>query len=190
MHFYLSHSHIPLLSLAPQPRLRLGFLQKTQLNFLEASQQFSFLQGRVVSTTPNPHPGTIPFIWIESRGRDGYISYYIYTEWSCVWIHNGMIFLNSETNWNWNFGSCFTCNFEAKSVCLLNSTVRRGCNFLEHEIKMHWGKILYLQGDMETPPSHFNEQDRHFISVRLNSLDISISPWTLQVSTQSSWIWK
>jgi hypothetical protein len=24
---------------------------------LEASQQFSFLQGRVVSHTPNPHPG-------------------------------------------------------------------------------------------------------------------------------------
>jgi hypothetical protein len=24
---------------------------------LQASQQFSFLQGRVVSPTPNPHPG-------------------------------------------------------------------------------------------------------------------------------------
>jgi hypothetical protein len=43
--------------LAPQPSVGLGLLLKIQLNFLEASQQFSFLQGRVVSPTPNPHPG-------------------------------------------------------------------------------------------------------------------------------------
>jgi hypothetical protein len=43
-------------SLAPQPSLGLGFLHKIRLNCLEASQQF-FLQGRVVSPTPNPHPG-------------------------------------------------------------------------------------------------------------------------------------
>jgi hypothetical protein len=46
-----------LLSLAPQPSLGLGLLLKIRLNFLEASQQFSFLQGRVVSPTPNSHPG-------------------------------------------------------------------------------------------------------------------------------------
>jgi hypothetical protein len=46
-----------LLSLAPQPSLGLGLLHKIRLNFLEASQQFPFLQGRVVSPTPNPHPG-------------------------------------------------------------------------------------------------------------------------------------
>jgi hypothetical protein len=34
----------------------LSFL-KIRLNFLEASQQFSFLQGRVVNPTPNPHLG-------------------------------------------------------------------------------------------------------------------------------------
>jgi hypothetical protein len=44
------------LSLALQPSLGLGLLNKIRLNFLEASQQFSFLQGRVVSPTPNPHP--------------------------------------------------------------------------------------------------------------------------------------
>jgi len=44
-----------LLSLAPQPSLGLGLLHKIWLNFLEASQQFSFLQGRVVSPMPNPH---------------------------------------------------------------------------------------------------------------------------------------
>jgi hypothetical protein len=38
---------ILLLSLAPQPSLGLGLLLKIWLNFLEASQQFSFLQGRV-----------------------------------------------------------------------------------------------------------------------------------------------
>jgi hypothetical protein len=46
-----------LLSLAPQPSLGLGLLHKIRLNFLEASQQFSFLKGRIVSPTPNPHPG-------------------------------------------------------------------------------------------------------------------------------------
>jgi hypothetical protein len=46
-----------LLSLAPQPSLGLGLLYKIRLNFLEASQQFSFLQGRIVSPTPNPYPG-------------------------------------------------------------------------------------------------------------------------------------
>jgi hypothetical protein len=46
-----------LFSLAPQPSLGLGLLHKIRLSFLEASQQFSFLQGRVVSPTPNPHPG-------------------------------------------------------------------------------------------------------------------------------------
>jgi hypothetical protein len=38
-------------------QLGLGLLLKIRLNFLEATQQFSFLQGRVVSPTPNPHPG-------------------------------------------------------------------------------------------------------------------------------------
>jgi hypothetical protein len=42
--------------LAPQPSVGLGLLLKIRLNFLEASQ-FSFLQGRVVGPTPNPHPG-------------------------------------------------------------------------------------------------------------------------------------
>jgi hypothetical protein len=56
---------IILLSLVPQPTLGLGLLHKIQLNFLEASQQFSFLQGRVVSLTPNPHP--------EGRGLCIYI---------------------------------------------------------------------------------------------------------------------
>jgi hypothetical protein len=45
------------LSLAPQPSLGLGLLHKIRLNFLEVTQQFSFLQGRVVSPTLNLHPG-------------------------------------------------------------------------------------------------------------------------------------
>jgi hypothetical protein len=45
------------LSLAPQSTVGLGLLLKIQLNFLDASQQFPFLQGRVVSPTPNFHPG-------------------------------------------------------------------------------------------------------------------------------------
>jgi hypothetical protein len=46
-----------LLSLASQLSLGLSLLHKIQMNFLEAYQQFSFLQGRVVSPMPNPHPG-------------------------------------------------------------------------------------------------------------------------------------
>jgi hypothetical protein len=47
-----------LLSLAPQTSLGLGLLHKIRLNFVEASQKtIFFLQGRVVSPTPNPHPG-------------------------------------------------------------------------------------------------------------------------------------
>jgi hypothetical protein len=43
--------------LASQSSLGLGLLHKIRLKFLEASQQFSFLQGRVVSPALNPHPG-------------------------------------------------------------------------------------------------------------------------------------
>jgi hypothetical protein len=54
---FFHYVRILLLSLAPQPNLGLGLLHKIWLNFVEASQQFSFLQGRVVSPMPNPHPG-------------------------------------------------------------------------------------------------------------------------------------
>jgi hypothetical protein len=61
-----------LLSLAPQPSLDLGLLHKIRLNFLEASQQFSFLQGRFVSPTPNPHPGGPGFCIYIPQMQDGY----------------------------------------------------------------------------------------------------------------------
>jgi hypothetical protein len=59
-----------ILSLAPQPNLGLGLLHKIRLNFLEASQQFSFLQGKVVSPTPNPHSGG-PSLCIYIPQRQG-----------------------------------------------------------------------------------------------------------------------
>jgi hypothetical protein len=59
-----------LLSFAPQPSLGLGLLHKIRLNFLEASQQFSFLQGRVVSPTHNPHTGG-PSLCIYIPQRQG-----------------------------------------------------------------------------------------------------------------------
>jgi hypothetical protein len=58
-----------LLSLAPQPNLGLGILHKIRLNFLEASQKFSFLQGRVVSPTLNPIPEDQISVFISPRGR-------------------------------------------------------------------------------------------------------------------------
>jgi hypothetical protein len=61
-----------LLSVVPQPSLGLGLLLKIRLNFLEASQQFSFLEGKVVSPTPNPHPaGPGLCIYIPQR-QGGY----------------------------------------------------------------------------------------------------------------------
>jgi hypothetical protein len=65
-----------LLSLAPQPSLGLGLLHKIRLNFLEASQQFSFLQGRVVSPTPNPHPEGGHFEFI-TQGQTVNQAYYV-----------------------------------------------------------------------------------------------------------------
>jgi hypothetical protein len=57
--------------LAPQPSVGLGLILKIRLNFLEASQKFSFLQGRVVSPTPNPYPGgPVPCIYIPQRQGD------------------------------------------------------------------------------------------------------------------------
>jgi hypothetical protein len=64
--------YLLLLSLALQPSLGHGLLHKIQMNFLEASQQFSFLQGRVISPTPNPHPrGPGLCIYIPQR-QGGY----------------------------------------------------------------------------------------------------------------------
>jgi hypothetical protein len=60
------------LSLAPQPSLGLGLLHKIQLNFLEASQQFYFLQGRVVNPTLNPHPGGPGLCVYIPQRQDGY----------------------------------------------------------------------------------------------------------------------
>jgi hypothetical protein len=53
--------------LAPQPSIGLGLLHKIRLNFLETSQQFSFLQGRVVSPTPTLEDQASVFI--SPRGR-------------------------------------------------------------------------------------------------------------------------
>jgi hypothetical protein len=65
--FLITHIYwiLLLLSLAPQPSLGLGLLHKIRLNFLEVSEQFPFLQGRVVSLTPYPHsrgPGLCIYI--------------------------------------------------------------------------------------------------------------------------------
>jgi hypothetical protein len=58
--------------LAPQPNLGLGLLHSLlpiRLNFMEASQQFYFLQGRVFIPTPNPQPGGPGLCIYIPRGR-------------------------------------------------------------------------------------------------------------------------
>jgi hypothetical protein len=76
-----------LLSLPPQPSLGLCILQKIWLNFLEASQQFSSLQGRVVSPTPNPHPGG-PGLCIYIPQRQGGPVIPLGTRFSCLLQHS------------------------------------------------------------------------------------------------------
>jgi hypothetical protein len=68
-------SKLLLLSLASQPSLGLDLLHKIRLNFLVASQKFSFLQGRVVSPTPNLHPGG-PDLCIYIPQRQGGYPFY------------------------------------------------------------------------------------------------------------------
>jgi hypothetical protein len=72
LHVQLKNGHIFRFCFFTQPSLGLGFHLKIRLNFLEASQQFSFLQGRIVSPMPNPHPGGLGLcIYIPQR-QGGY----------------------------------------------------------------------------------------------------------------------
>jgi hypothetical protein len=54
--------------LAIQPSVGLGLLLKIRLNFLEASQQFSFLPGRVLAPRPTPIPKDQASVFISPRG--------------------------------------------------------------------------------------------------------------------------
>jgi hypothetical protein len=58
-----------LLSLAPQPGLGLGLLHKIRLNFLEASQQFSFYRVGLLAPRPTPIPEDQASVFISPRGR-------------------------------------------------------------------------------------------------------------------------
>jgi hypothetical protein len=60
---------ILLLSLAPQPSLGLGLLHKIRLNFLEASQQFSFYRVGLLALRPTPMPDDQASVFISPRGR-------------------------------------------------------------------------------------------------------------------------
>jgi hypothetical protein len=52
----LTVQNLLLLSLAPQPSLGFGLLHKIRLNFLEASQQFSFYRVELLAPRPTPIP--------------------------------------------------------------------------------------------------------------------------------------
>jgi hypothetical protein len=69
--------------LAPQPSVGLGLLLKIRLNFLEASQQFSFLQGRVVALRPTPILEDQASVYISHRGR-------VTTHFSHLLRHSGV----------------------------------------------------------------------------------------------------
>jgi hypothetical protein len=58
-----------LISLAPQPNLGLGPLHKIWLNFLEASQQFSFYRVGLLAPRPTPIPDDQASVFISPRGR-------------------------------------------------------------------------------------------------------------------------
>jgi len=55
--------------LVPQPSLGLAILHKIWLNFVEASQQFSFLEDRVFIPTSNPISLDQVSVFISPRGR-------------------------------------------------------------------------------------------------------------------------
>jgi hypothetical protein len=84
-----------LLSLAPQPSLGLGLLHKIRLNFVEASQQLSFLQGKVVAPRPTPMPVDQASVYIIARGR-------VATHFSRLlrhaWVTVGLFRLRKQTN--------------------------------------------------------------------------------------------
>jgi hypothetical protein len=63
--------HFFFLSLAPQPSLGLGLLHKIRLNFLEASQQFSFYRVGFLAPRPTPHPGGPNFLTEVSKFAQG-----------------------------------------------------------------------------------------------------------------------
>jgi hypothetical protein len=56
------------LSLAPQPSLGLGLLQKIRLNFMEASQHFFYSVG-LLAPRPTPIPEDQASVFISLRGR-------------------------------------------------------------------------------------------------------------------------
>jgi hypothetical protein len=58
-----------LMSLAPQPSLGLGILHKIRLNFLEASQQFSFYRVGLLAPRQTPIPEDQVSVFISPRGR-------------------------------------------------------------------------------------------------------------------------
>jgi hypothetical protein len=58
-----------LLSLAPQLSLGLGLLHKIRLNFLGASQQFSFYRVGLLAPRPTPIPEDQVSVFISPRGR-------------------------------------------------------------------------------------------------------------------------
>jgi hypothetical protein len=82
------------LPLAPQPSLGLGLLHKIQLNFVEASQQFSFLQGRVVSPTPIPMDQASVFI--SPRGR---VATYFSRLLRHAWVTVGLFLFPRHHKW-------------------------------------------------------------------------------------------
>jgi hypothetical protein len=90
------------LSLAPQPSVGFGLLHKIRLNFLESSQQFSFLQGRVGIPTPNPHPGGPGLCIYIPQGRVAtYFSRLLRHAWVTVGLysknHFGANFVTAHT---------------------------------------------------------------------------------------------
>jgi hypothetical protein len=55
--------------LAPQPSLGLGLLHKIRLNFLEASQKFSFYRVGLLAPRPTPIPEDQASVFISPTGR-------------------------------------------------------------------------------------------------------------------------
>jgi hypothetical protein len=63
---------VVVISLVPQPKLGLGLLHKIRLNFLEASQQFSFYRIGLLAPRQTPIPENQTSVFYIPQRQGGY----------------------------------------------------------------------------------------------------------------------
>jgi hypothetical protein len=92
-------------SLAPRPSVGLGLLLKIRLNFLEASQQFSFYRLGLLAPRPTPIPEDHASVFIPPRGRVAtHFSRLLRHAWVTVSFNINLSSLQKSSKWCRPFG--------------------------------------------------------------------------------------